>query len=160
MNHKRAFETLDRTPMDIRNYNSLMGGIPVLCSGDFRKIILVIPKMIRANEIQSPLKSSTLWRYVKALKLKINMKAYMYEDTTSNQFAANLLSLGERRVPIDSKNFTDPSPICTLTPSTLELSANFFPYIKAHHQNGKWLFERAILVPNYTTINSSDFEHL
>lgn len=46
MAHKYAFEALDRTLRDIRSNNSLMGGITVLLSGDFRQTLPVIPKGI------------------------------------------------------------------------------------------------------------------
>lgn len=35
MAHKGGFEALNRTLKDIREYNSLMGGVTVLLAGDF-----------------------------------------------------------------------------------------------------------------------------
>ena len=36
MLNKLAFEAIDTTLRDVRGSNLLMGGIPILCCGDFR----------------------------------------------------------------------------------------------------------------------------
>lgn len=51
VNHKRAFEALDRTVRNIGNNDSVMAGLPMVLSGDFRQIYPLIPK----EKIQAPL---------------------------------------------------------------------------------------------------------
>ena len=48
MLNKLVFETLHNSLKDTRNNDDLMGGIPILCCGDFRQILPVIPKGTRA----------------------------------------------------------------------------------------------------------------
>ena len=48
MLNKLVFETINNSLKDVRNNDSLMGGIPILCCGDFRQILPVIPKGTRA----------------------------------------------------------------------------------------------------------------
>lgn len=136
INDKRTFEASDRTLNNIRNNDSLICWIPVFVSGDFRRMFPVMPKGSRAS-----LKSSMLWRHVEILKLKINMRACLYGDITSNQFVEILLTLGKGRFPTGSESFIDPSLICILVPSTLKLIAEVYPNTNDHYQNGKWLLE-------------------
>lgn len=102
MNHKRAFEALDRTLKDIRKKYSLMSGIPELLFGDFRQILTVILKGTRWDEIRASLKSCKLCRHVYILKLTTDSRAYIHWDITSNEFSETLLTLGEERVPFNS----------------------------------------------------------
>lgn len=44
MSHKYAFEALDRSLRDIRSNDSLMGGVTMLLTGDFRQTLPVIPR--------------------------------------------------------------------------------------------------------------------
>lgn len=72
---------------DIGNNDSLMGGIRVFVTGDFRQIHPVNPKCTGADEIRASLKSSMLWRHVQIVTLTTNMREYLYAGITSNQFA-------------------------------------------------------------------------
>lgn len=79
MAHKPALETLNRTLKDIRNDSRCFGGAMILLSGDFRQILLVIPRSTAAGEINACLKSSNLWRYANKLQLTTNMRVAFAE---------------------------------------------------------------------------------
>ena len=44
MSHRKAFEALDRSLRDLRNCDSLMGGVTVVLAGDFRQTLPVVKK--------------------------------------------------------------------------------------------------------------------
>lgn len=60
-----CFETLHKSLRDITSYsnngNSLFGGIVVIFGGDFRQILLVIPRGCRSDIINAKVNSSYLW---------------------------------------------------------------------------------------------------
>ncbi|CAF4993036.1 unnamed protein product, partial [Rotaria sp. Silwood1] len=74
MSHKHALEALDRTLQDLRSNQALMGGVVVLLAGDFRQTLPVIPRGTVADELKACLKASYLWRHVRRLELKTNMR--------------------------------------------------------------------------------------
>ena len=79
MSHKQAFEALDRTLRDLRSNNFLMGGVPVLLSGDFRQTLPIISRGTRADEFNASLKTSVLWSQVLQLSLSTNMRVHLLE---------------------------------------------------------------------------------
>ncbi|CAG9791745.1 unnamed protein product [Diatraea saccharalis] len=58
MSHKRAVEALNRSLLDIRSNETLMGGAVVVLTGDFRQTLPVIEKGTPANEMNACLKAS------------------------------------------------------------------------------------------------------
>ena len=103
MSHKAAFEALDRTLQDIRNCRAIMVGVTLVLSGDFRQTLTVIARGTRVDELKACLKSSHLWQSVKKLRLTTNMRAQLRGDQLSGQFATDLLTLGDGRVPVGTK---------------------------------------------------------
>ncbi|ESR49566.1 hypothetical protein CICLE_v10033686mg [Citrus x clementina] len=73
---------LDRTLRDIlrtRYENSSIkpfGGLTIVCGGDFRQILPVVPKGTRADIVDTLLNSSYLWPFFKIYELKQNMRLY------------------------------------------------------------------------------------
>ena len=61
MQHRHAFEAVDRTIRDIRDsYNQAFGGLTVLFGGDFRQCLPVVPHGSSAQIVASCLKRSYL----------------------------------------------------------------------------------------------------
>ena len=61
MQHRHAFEAVDRTIRDIRDsYNQAFGGLTVLFGGDFRQCLPVVPRGSSAQIVASCLKRSYL----------------------------------------------------------------------------------------------------
>ncbi|KAF0770175.1 ATP-dependent DNA helicase PIF1-like [Aphis craccivora] len=56
---------------------SSSGGALILLSGDFRQILLVIPRSTPADELNACLKLSLLWQHVHKLNLNINTHVHL-----------------------------------------------------------------------------------
>lgn len=100
MAHKRALEAVHRTMKDLRGDSRPFGGAMILLSGDFRQTLPVIPKSTAADELNACLKSSSLWRHVKKLKLTTNMRVAMQNDPLAAEFSRQLLALGYGQIPV------------------------------------------------------------
>nr|XP_004249697.1 uncharacterized protein LOC101259797 [Solanum lycopersicum] len=80
MANKYCLEALDRSLRDIlqdRYENSCdrpFGGLTIVCGGDFRQILPVIPKGTRADIVDASLNNSHLWPYFSIYELKENMR--------------------------------------------------------------------------------------
>ena len=154
MSPKGALEAVDRTLRDIRQISALMGNVPVVLSGDFRQILPVVKKGTAADEIRVCLKSSALWRHVKTLHLTVNMRAQLFGDASSAEFANKLLQLGEGKVAKDKDDLIDMRAFGTMVSTEDELIDKVFPNFAARYKESKWLGERAILAPKNVTVNS------
>ncbi|CAG9783784.1 unnamed protein product [Diatraea saccharalis] len=92
MSHKRAVEALNRSLLDIRSNETLMGGAVVVLTGDFRQTLPVIEKGTPADEMNACLKASSLWSHVEKLHFTRNMRAQLYNDTESVATEEELLA--------------------------------------------------------------------
>ena len=84
MTHKKALEALDRTLQDLRGNGHPFGGALILLSGDFRQTLPVIPRSTPADEINACRKCKVLWRNVKKLTLKTNMRVQLQNDASAD----------------------------------------------------------------------------
>ncbi|GKD84767.1 DNA helicase PIF1, ATP-dependent [Tanacetum coccineum] len=109
MTQKYAFEALDKTLRDILGYknkdkkNKIFGGVTVLLGGDFRQILLVIPKGKRAEIVQACINRSELWKSCKVFTLTRSMRVNEYTingeiDTRRKQFNKWVLDVGDGMV--------------------------------------------------------------
>lgn len=160
MAHKRAFEALDRTMKDIRDSQNHFGGAIILLAGDFRQILPVIPRSTPADEINACLKSSSFWRYVKTIKLTINMRIAIHNDTSANDFSKQLLDIGNGRIPANPTTglIRFPENFCKLTQSSNELIGKVFPDIVQNLKYLNWLSERAILAATNKNVDEINNE--
>ena len=80
MAHRYCFEALDKTLNDImcmsNSDNVLFGGKVVVFEGDFRQILLVIPRGSRSDIVHATINASYMWDYCTFLKLTKNMCLY------------------------------------------------------------------------------------
>ncbi|XP_075091590.1 uncharacterized protein LOC107811852 [Nicotiana tabacum] len=80
MMHRCYFASLDKTLRDIlrfkdaSNLDRPVGGKTIILGGDFRQILLVIPKGSRQDIVNASLNSSYLWPHCQLLKLTKNMR--------------------------------------------------------------------------------------
>ncbi|XP_066453866.1 uncharacterized protein [Eleutherodactylus coqui] len=147
MAHKKALEALDRTLQDLRGNAQPFGGALILLSGDFRQTLPVIPRSTPADELNACLKSSVLWRHVKKLTLKTNMRVQLQNDASAERFAKQLLDIGNGKMPIDRSTqcITLPTNFGKMTSTKDELIQKVFPNIARNYKNHQWLSARAIL---------------
>ena len=79
------------------NINKLInrfGNAVLLLAGDFRQTLPVIPRSTPACELNACLKSSILWKYLKTLKLSVNMRVEQQNDQSGETFSKQLLDIG------------------------------------------------------------------
>ena len=155
MAHKRALEALDRTLQDIRGNRRIMGGAVVLLAGDFRQTLPIIPWSMPADELNACLKSSALWRHVRKMNLKTNMRVHLRGETSAEQFAQQLLLLGNGEFPVDPTTglISFPSNFCNMVSSLDELITKVFPDIHENYNSLRWLCKRAILASKNDSVS-------
>lgn len=160
MAHKRALEAVNRTMKDLRNDSRLFGGAMILLSGDFRQTLPVIPKSTAADAVNASLKSSSLWRYVKKLKLNTNMRVSLQNDPTADVFSKQLIAIGNGEVPVDVTTglISFASNFCNFVTSKDELICKVFPDIGVNYLNHDWLSGRAILAAKNKDVDEINFK--
>ncbi|GBO37537.1 ATP-dependent DNA helicase PIF1, partial [Araneus ventricosus] len=148
MSHKAAFEALDVTLKDIRRNNNRMGGVTMVLAGDFRQTLPVIPRGTRADEMQACLKSSYLWNGIQRLGLTTNMRVHLNGEPSAQQFADNLLQLGNGAMTPDNQDgCIAMQRIGRIVKTQQELKEAVFPNVSQHFFDHSWLCQRAILAP-------------
>ena len=106
MTHRYYFEALDKTLNDIMcmsNSNNVpFGGKVVVFRGDFRKILLVIPRGSSLDIVHATIDSSYLQDYYTVLKLTKNMCLQSNLTLTNSQeiksFSQWLIDVGDGKL--------------------------------------------------------------
>ncbi|GKD16524.1 ATP-dependent DNA helicase PIF1-like protein [Tanacetum coccineum] len=136
MTQKYTFEVLDRTLRDILEYknpekrNSIFGGVTVLLGGDFRQILLVIPKGKRAKIVQACINRSKLWKSCpKCRGRDCGRQKKEDEDETTWIEILEYFIINAVKSPIE------------------QIVKERFPDFTTKKSNGAYLKERAILTP-------------
>src|SRR4051812_16456248 len=80
------------------------GGKVIVFGGDFRQMLLVVPKAEREDIVNVCLQCSYLWQHVQRMSLKINMRFLQNANAINafeqQEFATWLLELGEGKFPM------------------------------------------------------------
>ncbi|XP_062529162.1 ATP-dependent DNA helicase pif1-like [Bombyx mori] len=146
MAHKHSLEALNRILKDIKNNDKLFGGTLLVLSGDFRQTLPVIPRSTYADEINACLKSSTLWRNVEIVQLKVNMRVQMLQDPSAETVSKQLLDIDDGKVTIAETGYIKlANDFCTIIDSQDALIEQIFPDVHTNYINLEWLAERAML---------------
>lgn len=108
------------------------------------------------DKLKACLKSSPLWRHVKALTLSTNMRVHLQGDVLAGQFAEQLLATGNGKMQADSANglISISGNFCNAAKWVKELKSSVCPNIQTHFKDHKWLCERAILAPKNVNVNA------
>ncbi|XP_044597828.1 uncharacterized protein LOC123274310, partial [Cotesia glomerata] len=118
----------------------------LLDGGDFRQTLPVIPRSTYADEINACLKSSTLWRNVEIVQLKVNMRVQMLQDPSAETFSKQLLDIGDGKVTIAETGYIKlANDFCTIIDSQDALIEPIFLDVYTNYINLEWLAERAML---------------
>jgi ATP-dependent DNA helicase PIF1 len=75
MTKSQAAAALDRTLQDITDCNLPFGGKVMIFGGDFRQVLPVVRRGIRAHIVDSSIRMSPLWSSIKKMRLTQNMRA-------------------------------------------------------------------------------------
>ncbi|KAF7138508.1 hypothetical protein RHSIM_Rhsim07G0140000 [Rhododendron simsii] len=142
-------ETVDRTLRDIRDNPKPFGGITVVLGGDFRHILLVVPKGVREEIVNASLRRSDLWDDICVLTLNLNMRLNT-TDPANATFAKFLMEVG-----------TNPLEVVHL-PSTIgrcqnlnELLSRVYPQLDVTNTSTPtFLTERTILSTRNDDMNA------
>ncbi|XP_035205904.1 ATP-dependent DNA helicase PIF1-like [Stegodyphus dumicola] len=154
MSHKAAFEALDVTMKDLRRNNDRMGGVVMVLAGDFRQTLPVIPRGTRADEMQACIKSSYIWNGIQTLGLSTNIRVHLNGDPSAQQFADNLLKLGNGALTSENEDgYVAMQGIGRIVTTEEELKEAVFPNVIHHFTDHAWLCERAILAPTNEAVS-------
>uniref|UniRef100_A0A803QEU3 ATP-dependent DNA helicase n=1 Tax=Cannabis sativa TaxID=3483 RepID=A0A803QEU3_CANSA len=162
MANKFCFEALDKTLRDIlrtryeNNSNKPFGGLTVVCGGDFRQILPVVPKGTRADIVDASLNSSYLWPYFKIYQLSQNMR--LYNGSVSGSEAAKIASFDKWMLQIgDGSLYDDKEKELIKIPTDISIKPSqdpvkaiveaIYPSLLHRYNDPSYLKERAILTP-------------
>jgi len=81
MMHKFAFEAVDRIFHNIIQIDESFERKTFVFGGNFCQILSVIPCASYIHIISASLHQSTIWKYMKVIKLTINMKLLHIQDS-------------------------------------------------------------------------------
>nr|XP_042905036.1 uncharacterized protein LOC122270690 [Parasteatoda tepidariorum] len=135
MSHKAASEALDITMQDLLKNNKCMGGVTLVLSGDFRQTLPVIQRATKADEIHACIKSSYIWTNVQRLRPKTNIRVHLTGQVFEQEFANNLLRLGNGDISGDEEGLIDLKNIGNRVATTDELKEMVFPNIHENYCN-------------------------
>ena len=160
MVHKFAFEAVDRTFRDITQVDKPFGGKIFVFGGDFRQILPVIPHATRADIVSASLSKSSIWKYLKVMKLTSNMRlcqSHNFQDDNhilkQKEFAEFLLKIGDGKYPTNPSTenmITLPSDIVITKGNLTDLIDFVYPNLVENSGNTNYMVGRAILTPKNT----------
>ena len=102
MSNKFVAECVDRSLRDLCSFDLLFGGKVMVFGGDFRQIPPVVKHGSRADVASVCLNRSLIWRYVKVMKLSINIRLRKLSSQAAmevSEFSNFLLRVGEGTQP-------------------------------------------------------------
>ncbi|XP_042912618.1 uncharacterized protein [Parasteatoda tepidariorum] len=138
---------------DLLKNNKCIRSVTLVLSGDFRQTLPVIQRGTKADEIHACIKSSYIWTNVQRLRLKTNMRVHLTGQVFAQEFANNLVRLGNGDISGDKEGLIDVENIGNRVATTDELKEMVFPNILENYCNPQWLCERAILSPTNDIVN-------
>ena len=167
MINRLAFQAFDRTLRDIMNKNggdalsSPFGGKTIVFGGDFRQILLVLPKGGHADVVHATINSSQLWRWCKALKLTKNMRlegsSNSGETESLRDFAQWILNIGDGRIreQIDGEASVEIAVdllVKTSSDYLADIVEATYPDLLQNMQEFSFFQDRAILAPTLVLV--------
>ena len=162
MLHRFIVEALDITLRDLMQSDEPFGGKVVVCGGDFRQTLPVVPRASHQQILDACLTRSRLWQHFQQHRLIENMRVRMaasegHEDAGELQaFAEWLLRLGNGTEPHDELDAIDlPEDLCQPEGADVEaLLAWVYPDLATNCTDPDWLAARAILTPLNATVDA------
>ena len=119
-----------------------MGGCTILFSGDFRQILPVLTRGMRADKVNASLKRSYLRPPITKSELKTNIRI-VSSSKDNRQFCIVLLQIGN-----GVNDFITLNKLCVLVKNVEDLTEKVHPDISnISTKTLNWFQERAILSP-------------
>jgi hypothetical protein len=167
---RHLFEAVDRTFKDVFKADNPVlervpfGGRVLVLGGDFRQVLPVVHKGLRADIVNQCLNRSSLWSNVRRFRLSINMRVQQAQVDNDEQLAVRLqnfaefllrVSNGSERTYRANSWIRIPDEISFLSTSVRDLSQWVFGNLTAAELDTRgfdWLSTRAILTPKNTHV--------
>ncbi|XP_062103142.1 uncharacterized protein LOC133814163 [Humulus lupulus] len=163
MANKFCFEALDKTLRDIlrtrfeNSSNKPFGGLTIVCGGDFRQILPVVPKGTRADIVDASLNSSYLWPFFKKI-YELNQNMRLYNRSLTGFEAGKIASFDKWMLQIgDGSLYDDIDRQLIKLPSDIAINSSqdpmksiikvIYPSLLQKYNDPTYLTERAILTP-------------
>ena len=129
--------------------------------GDFRQILPVIPHATHANIVSASLSKSSIWKYLKIMRLTTNMRLQQSHDFQNDslkqrEFAEFLLNIGNGRYPINpgtENMITLPTDIVIPKSNLTDLIDFVYPNLVENSGSVDYMVGKAILTPKNTDVN-------
>jgi ATP-dependent DNA helicase PIF1 len=176
MMHMHVFEAVNRSLQDIMavinpTFKFLpFGGLVVVFGGDFRQILLVVPRGTKGDVVAAALNRSSIWQHVCVFKLHTNMcvqrllaqgGAHAQADATRQQaFADYLQRVGEGAEnvypSIGEDSILIPHDMCCNGPIVADLIKEVYGALSIVEYDARstYIIERAILTPLNEDVDS------
>jgi hypothetical protein len=146
MQHRYAFEAIDRTLQDVRESNVPFGNLCVVLGGDFLQTLPVVKWGTKADTIHASLLRSTMWPYIEKNMLKLEKNMRVSDDADEQSFASWLRDLARGTLNDDNNNITLPQEFCCPLNSVNALIQEIYERI-AEPQSAEYFQQRCILCP-------------
>ena len=160
MLHRYHLEALDRTLRDLLDNDKLFGGKILICSGDFRQTLAVIPHAGRGTIVDASLNRSALWKHFVVRHLTENMRIQSSQDPKLKVFDQWTLSIGNGDVKTEGNNMIEiPAEMCMIIETNSpdnphaekkamqRLANHVYPNLGNNYRQKGWMNGRAILAP-------------
>ncbi|KIH47495.1 hypothetical protein ANCDUO_22441 [Ancylostoma duodenale] len=94
------------------------------------------------------------------MTLSTNMRVHLCGDECAQNFAEQLLRLGDGKFPVehDTDLISFPSNFCNVVASLDELVETVFSNIRENFRDNQWLCDRAILAPMNESVNNMNVQ--
>jgi hypothetical protein len=145
MQHRHLHESVDRTLRDVRNSDKPFGGICVVFGGDFHQILPVIEGGTRPQVVGASLQRSILWRNIKILHLKINMRLNT-NNPQERDFAKWQLEVGKGGHTDEGSNINLPDHFKCLENTVSSLIDTIYPGIYDPLQHSDEYFSQRVIL--------------
>ena len=153
MQHRHAFEAVDRTLQDILERSSAFGGVPTILGGDFLQTLPVIPRGSRSATVHACILSSPLWPYIAPNVLKLEKNMRVSDAPEDRAFAEWQRRLARAEFNDDNQDVRLPRQLLCSSNTLDELLTHTFPDIATLHDDG-YFFRRCVLCPRNVDVRS------
>ncbi|KAK9682574.1 hypothetical protein RND81_10G082900 [Saponaria officinalis] len=167
MMHRHAFEAVDRAFRDIMHLDDPMakdrvfGGKTVVLGGDFRQILLVVPRKGRMDIVDASIsKSPQIWPYCNVLRLVKNMRLTLgkneHDADEIASFGKWVLDIGNGKIPTTALPSEDEKTWISIPEDLIienkgdpiaSIVEEVYPNLLENYTDTAYLRGRAILAP-------------
>jgi ATP-dependent DNA helicase PIF1 len=163
MAHRFTFEALERTLRDVmssyKNSDTIFGGKVIVFGGDFRQILLVVPRGSRSDIVHASINASKIWNHCKVLTLTQNMRLKKNGNNDEvSKFSEWLLKLGEGKLSLPNDGYADVEipPELLIVDYTEPIQAiveSSYPNLIEFYKDQSFLQSRAILASTIEVVD-------